>query len=233
MKNAVITGATHGIGKAVAERFLREGWAVAVCARNQTDLLQLEADWKSKFPDATNLCVQADLSKKEEVLSFAGRVLGAMTEIHVLVNNAGLFFPGKLAVEPEGHLETLMAVNVYSAYHLTRQLLPAVKTTRGHIFNMCSVASLQAYENGGAYSITKYALQGFSDNLRQELMSDEVKVTSILPGATWSRSWSSSGIPEERLMKAEDVAEMIWAAHSLSARANVETIVMRPVAGDI
>jgi len=234
MPYAVITGATQGIGRAIAEKFLKEGWSVAVCARNAADLSALEKDWQAQFPGAGLVAVPADLGVKEQVISFAAEVLGAFPSVDVLVNNAGLFFPGSLAEEPEGQLESLMAVNLYSAYHLTRRLLPAVKKSgRGHIFNMCSVASLKAYRNGGAYSITKYALKGFSDNLRQELMGDRIKVTAIMPGATWSRSWSSSGLPEERFIRAEDIAELVWAAAGLSPQATIEDIVIRPLDGDI
>ncbi|HRO43593.1 MAG TPA: SDR family oxidoreductase [Flavipsychrobacter sp.] len=234
MPNAVITGATHGIGKATAERFLRAGFSVAVCARSKPDLDAVSTQWKEQFPDAKIETVVADLGNGAEVKHFAEHVLSAFDDVAVLVNNAGLFFPGKLAAEPEGQLEYLMQVNVYSAYQLTRALLPVMKKKRsGHIFNLCSVASLTAYENGGAYSITKYALQGFSENLRMELMEDRIKVTAVMPGATWSRSWAKSGLPEERFMKPEDVAEMIFSAYNLSPQANVETIVMRPLQGDI
>ena len=234
MPYAVITGATQGIGKAIAEKFLAEGFSVAVCARTQADLDDVQAEWASKYPRAVILAHQADLGDRAQTKSFADFVLASFPEINVLVNNAGLFFPGKLADEPEGHLEQLMAVNLYSAYHLTRALLPAMKKKgAGHIFNMCSIASLKAYENGGAYSITKYALQGFSDNLRHELMEDRIKVTAIMPGATWSRSWAASGLPEERFIKTEDIAAMVWASFSLSASADVETIVIRPILGDL
>ena len=180
------------------------------------------------------LALKADLSRKTDVISFAKKVLEEFETIDVLVNNAGLFFPGKLADEPEGQLEHLMEINLYSAYHLTRAFLPSMKARQaGHIFNLCSVASLRAYENGGAYSITKYGLHGFSENLRYELMEDRIKVTAIMPGATWSRSWSSSGLPQSRFIKAEDVADMIWAVCQLSPQANVESIVIRPLQGDI
>lgn len=234
MPNAVITGATHGIGKAIVNKFLSEGWNIAICSRNQKELEALRNEWKTQFPNSTIFCFKADFSKKEEVKSFADFVLQSFSEIDVLVNNAGVFAPGKIAEEPENQLENLMAVNVYSAYHLTRFLLPTMKEKKaGHIFNICSVASLKAYENGGSYSITKYALLGFSENLRHELMDDKIKVTSIMPGATWSRSWLGSGMNENRLMKAEDVAEMVWACTQLSHQANVESIVMRPIEGDI
>ncbi len=234
MPNAVITGGTQGIGRAIAARFLSEGFAVAICARSQDDLIAIKKEWETSYPGASVITYQADLSKIDEVKAFADHVLQQWSDIDVLVNNTGLFFPGKLADEPEGHLETLMAVNVYSAYHLTRALLPVMKAKKsGHIFNICSVASLKAYENGGAYSITKYALAGFSENLRHELKEDRIKVTAIMPGATWSRSWSASGLPEERFMKAEDIAATVWAAYNLSPQANIETITMRPILGDI
>lgn len=234
MPFAVITGATQGIGRAIAEKLLQEDWDIAICARSSDDLQQLQKEWEKAYPDCAVLVHTADLSRKEEVYSFAQVILDKGFHIDVLVNNAGLYFPGSLATEADGHLETLMAVNVYSAYHLTRLLLPSMKERKaGHIFNLCSVASLQAYPGGGSYGITKYALLGFSDNLREELKPHGIKVTAIAPGATWSRSWSHSGVAEERLMKAEDIANMIWAAYSLSAQADVEMIVMRPSLGDL
>jgi short-subunit dehydrogenase len=234
MPYAVITGATQGIGKAVAAKFLQEGFSIAICARSKDDLDSLHGEWSAQFPSAHILALPADLGQKEEVIAFADEVLAKFPQVDALVNNAGLFFPGSIADEPDGQLESLIAVNLYSAYYLTRSLLPIMKKRRtGHIFNLCSVASLTAYDNGGAYSITKYALLGFSDNLRQELIPDRIKVTAVMPGATWSRSWSSSGLPQERLMTAEDVAAVIWTAFSLSPQANVEHITMRPLQGDI
>lgn len=234
MPIAVITGATQGIGKATAVAFLNEGFSIAVCARTATDLQQTTDVWKKEYPTAEILSMVADLSSREAVQSFAAAILKRFGSVDVLVNNAGLFFPGSLMEEPEGQLEHLMQVNVYSAYHLTRALVPAIKSSgSGHIFNLCSVASLRAYDNGGSYSITKYALQGFSDNLRHELMPYKIKVTALMPGATWSRSWSGSGVSEDRIMKAADVADMIVAAWRTSPQACVETIILRPLAGDL
>jgi short-subunit dehydrogenase len=234
MPYAVVTGATQGIGKAIAEKLLQEGFSVAICARNTEDLQQLQSQWTAAYPNAQILCIPADFSEKTEVEVFAAKVIEAFPEIDILVNNAGIFIPGLLAEEPEGLLETLMSVNLYSAYHFTRSLLPRMKARKaGHIFNMCSVASLKSYPNGGAYSITKYALLGFSENLREELRDFNIKVTAICPGATNSRSWEGSGIPAGRIMEADDVAKMLWAAYTLSDQADVEMLVMRPVKGDL
>ncbi|HQE11227.1 MAG TPA: SDR family oxidoreductase [Flavipsychrobacter sp.] len=231
---AVITGATQGIGRAIAEKFLKEGWDIAICARSSHDLKSLQLKWQLQYPNARVVAIVTDMEHIDQVLSFAEKVLHEFEAINVLVNNAGLFLPGTLADEPQGLLERLMSINLYSAYHLTRFLLPSMKKNKaGHIFNMCSVASLRAYENGGAYSITKYALQGFSDNLRMELIPDSIKVTSIMPGATWSRSWEGAPIDKSQLMTPEDIATLVWTASQLSPQANVEQIVIRPLKGDI
>lgn len=234
MQYAIITGATQGIGKAVAEKLLAEGFSVALCARTKADLDQLNEEWSNKYKGSQVLTYMADMGNKNEVLAFATYVLQQFPKIDILVNNAGLFFPGKLADEDEGHLETLMRVNMFSAYYITRCVLPAMKKAKsGHIFNMCSVASLKAYPNGGSYGITKYALLGFSENLRYELMPDNIKVTAICPGATYTNSWKGVDVPEERFMRSEDVADTLWSAYVLSAGTVIETIVMRPLKGDL
>lgn len=234
MPTAIITGATQGIGRAIAEIFLSNGFSVAICARSHHDLHAAESEWKNKYPAAEILAVRADLTVKQDVLSFARQALERFPSIDVLVNNAGTYFPGNLGDEPEGHLETLMNLNFYSAYHLTRQVLPAMKKKQsGHIFNLCSIASLRAYPNGGAYGISKYALLGFSENLRLELMADTIKVTAVCPGATYTRSWEGSGVEPQRMMEPADVAKMVWAAYGLSPGANVDTIVIRPLKGDL
>lgn len=234
MPNAVITGATQGIGKAIAEQFLTNGFSVAVCARTEEDLSKLQKEWTERFPASQIQTYIADLSVKEQVIQFAKNVTAHFEVIDVLINNAGVFIPGKLTEEDDGHLEKMIKVNLYSAYYLTRALLPNIKQqAEGHIFNICSVASLRAYPNGGSYSISKYALLGFSENLREELKDKSIMVTAVCPGATLSRSWENADIDKKRLMEANDVAQMVWTAYNLSDKANVETIVMRPTKGDL
>lgn len=235
MKSAVITGATKGMGKAIAEKFLANGFSLIVCSRTKKDLLQLEKEWRKKFTDCAILCLAVDMRNKSEVKTFGQTINQHFPEgVDVLVNNAGLFFPGNLADEPEGRLEELMELHVFSAYHLTRSILPnMIKKGSGHIFNICSVASLHAYPNGGSYSITKYALMGFTDNLRYELMNKKIKVTAITPGAVWTDSWKKSGVAKDRIMDVSDIANMVWAAHDLSFRANVDQIIIRPQLGDL
>jgi short-subunit dehydrogenase len=175
-----------------------------------------------------------DLSIESEVKRFAQQVLEATAHVDILINNAGTYQPGSTYNEPEGQLAQTMDLNLYSAYHLTRAILPKmIERKEGHIFNMCSIAALKAYDNGGAYSISKWALAGFTKNLREEMKPYNIKVSMIHPGATYTPSWEQSGITPTRFMKPDDVAKMVLASCKLSAQACVEEITMRPQLGDI
>ena len=232
-KIAVVSGASKGIGKAVVEKFASEGFDVAVCSRSISNLEALKVEFESKYTSNIHIFV-ADVSKKEEIQNFGKFILGLNLPVHVLVNNAGLFLPGKILEEAEDTLEMLINTNVYSAYYLSRILVPEMETLdSAHVFNICSIASLMAYPQSGSYSISKFALLGFSKSLRQELLNANVKVTSIMPGATLTDSWAGVDLPAERFMESKDVADIIWASYNLSKSAVVEEIVLRPLKGDI
>lgn len=232
-KYLVITGATKGIGRAIVLLFAENGFDIVTCARNESDLLVLKEKVEKNF-DSKVYVKAADLSKKEEVDTFADFVLATTTKIDVLINNTGVFLPGSIQDEPDGNLEMMMNTNLFSAYHLTRALLPAILPhKKGHIFSMSSIAGITAYASGGSYSISKYAMQGFTKCLREEVKEDGVKVTAVLPGATFTSSWEGTDLPQSRFMKAEDVAETVWSAYSLSERTVIEEIVLRPQLGDI
>lgn len=231
--NVVITGASKGLGRAIAEKFAADGHNLFVCSRSEVQLYNMMDEMIMKYPQCSIRAKPADLSDKSQNLAFAEWCLQYGVP-DIVVNNAGLFVPGGVHNEPDGSLEDMIAVNLYSAYHLTRSLLPKMMEAKsGHIFNMCSIASIAAYNNGGAYSISKFALLGFSKNLREEMKPYNIKVTSVLPGAAYTESWSGSGIDPKRIMEANDVAEMVYAASKLSPQACVEEILLRPQLGDL
>jgi short-subunit dehydrogenase len=234
--NIVITGASRGLGKAIAEKFAddKQGHKLLLCSRSKETLQLLGKELQGRFPRTTILTKACDLSDKAEVKKFAAWVLQQDGKIDILVNNAGSFIPGNVHNEEDGALEKMIAVNLYGPYHLTRALLPAMIAEKsGHIFNICSIASLQAYRNGGAYSISKFALAGFSRNLREEMKPHKIKVTAVYPGAAYTDSWKATGVDPKRIMKADDIAKMIYAASQLSPQACVEDIVIRPQLGDL
>jgi short-subunit dehydrogenase len=123
---------------------------------------------------------------------------------------------------------------LYSAYYTSRGIAPGMREAKsGHIFNMCSIASIKAYPNGGSYAISKFAMLGLSKMLREELKEFGVRVTSVLPGATLTASWEGTDLPNERFMDPQDVAEVVWGAYGLSKRSVVEEILIRPQLGDL
>jgi short-subunit dehydrogenase len=228
----VITGASKGLGKAFANVFAPYN-TLLLCARNIEDLTHTANELKEKHPTTTIHIMSADVRKKEDCIGFANWCL-QKGSIDILINNAGSFMPGSIHNEAEGVLETMIETNLYSAYYITQHLLPNMMENKtGHIFNICSIASVQAYSNGGSYSISKFALLGFSKNLREELKPHNIKVTSVLPGAVYTSSWAGSGISPKRIMQDDDISAMVYAASKLSVQACVEEILLRPQLGDL
>lgn len=231
--NVIITGASKGIGKAIAGEFAAAGHTLLLCSRNGKQLYDTMAWLQTNHPACIIKASPADMSDKEEARAFGTWCLGFGTP-GIVVNNAGQFLPGSIHNEEDGLLEQMINVNLYSAYHLTRSVLPAMMAAKqGHVFNICSIASLNAYANGGSYSISKFALLGFTKNLREEMKPFGIKVTAVCPGATMSASWDGVGVDPARIMEAADIARMVYAASLLSPMAVVENIVMRPQLGDL
>ena len=230
----VITGATKGIGRALVDRFAAEGAQLAVCARTTADVEDLRAELRAAYPSTELIAEAVDVTDRKALQSFAEQILKTWPRVDVLINNAGGYRPGTVLDEPEEQLTDLLELNLMSAYHLTRALVPGMVTRgEGHIFNMCSTASHMAFEAGGSYSIVKHALYGFHRNLRDALKTSGVKVTAVSPGPTWSASWAGVELLESRLLQATDVAAMVWQATQLSPTAVVEDIVLRPQLGDL
>ncbi len=232
-KLLVLTGGTKGIGKAIIQKFAQNQFDIFTCARNQADLAQLKVEIERDFSVQLHTQV-ADLSKKNDTMAFARKVLELERPVDVLVNNTGVFLPGSVIEEEEGALETMIDTNLYSAYHLTRALIsPMIQNQEGYIFNMCSIASVIAYPNGGSYSISKFALYGMTKVLREELKEHGIRVSAVLPGATLTASWAGVDIPAQRFMKPEDVAEAVYSAYAMSKQSVVEEILIRPQLGDL
>jgi NADP-dependent 3-hydroxy acid dehydrogenase YdfG len=222
-KTIVVTGGTKGIGRAIVDKFAKEGFTVLICARTAEEGL----------PENVHF-FKADMSKKSEVLAFADFVKATVNQVDVLVNNTGFFLPGQIHNEEEGTLEAMIETNLYSAYHLTRRLVGGmIERKEGYIFNICSTASITAYTNGGSYCISKFAMLGMSKVLREELKPHHVRVTSILPGATLTNSWAGVELPAERFMAPEDIAQVVWTAYSLPDSTVLEEILLRPMLGDL
>lgn len=232
MASIVVTGGTKGIGKAIITKFAEQGFDVAVCSRNNSDLENLKKELAHKGIKV--FAEPIDISDKAQVKKFAENILNEFDTIDILVNNAGVFIPGKISTEEDTDFETQMHTNLFSAYYLTRELIGKIKNQKqGHIFNICSTASITPYINGGSYCISKYALYGMTKVLREEMKEFGVKVTAILPGATLTASWEGTDLPPERFVPPVDVAEALWSAYNTSPSTVIEEILIRPQLGDI
>lgn len=227
-KKVLITGGSKGIGLAIARRFYAGGFEVVICARGEAGL----AAAKKEMPAIQTH--QCDISKREEVLAFCEAVNQNMGALDLLINNGGQYVQGDLHMAENVAYEQLVKTNVDSAFYFTRELVGLMKQKkRGTIVMMGSVASLQAYEDGGLYGFTKYAVMGLARNFRAELAKDGIRVITLFPGAVKTPSWDFAKIEETRFIPAEDIAELIWSSFHLSDRTVVEDIVVRPTLGDI
>lgn len=223
--SVLVTGASRGIGLAIAKRFAAAGSHVTICARDVGEVSRAHPGLE---------CIACDMADKAQVQALAARVLAAGGAPDLLVNNAGSYLPGSLHEEADGTFEAMIAINVASAYHLTRALLPGmIARGDGTILNICSTASITPYPNGGSYGIAKHALYGFNKTLREELKPHGIRVVALLPGATLTASWEGTDLPDERFMPPEDIAELAWTAWALSGRTVVEELLVRPMLGDI
>lgn len=234
MRRVVITGGSRGIGFETARAFCKYGDQVLITGRDVAKLNDAVQSIKAETKNAQIEYFSADSSDENAIDELATYVLENFGGCDVLVNNAGVFVPGSIHSEEEGNYKFMMLTNMDSAYHLTRSLLPdMLAKKKGDIVNICSIASSTAYANGGSYSISKFAMLGFSKNLREELKPHGIRVVSVLPGATFTDSWADVDIEENRLMPADDIAQTILHTCNLSRRTVVEEITLRPQLGDL
>ncbi|MGI4751775.1 MAG: SDR family NAD(P)-dependent oxidoreductase [Janthinobacterium lividum] len=234
MKNALITGATKGIGLAIAKALAKNDINLAICARNEQDLSSVKEALLQISPEIKVFTCVADCSMREEVLRFAAEAERELQSIQIIVNNAGLFLPGSILEEPEDHLQKQLDLNLMASYELYRYFGKKLMAARtGHIFNICSVASKNVVVNAGSYSVTKFAQLGLNHIMREEMKAHQVKVTAILPGSTLTNSWAGTNIPTEKFVMPEDVAEAVINCLNMSAGANIDELIIQTATGEI
>lgn len=179
-KVVAITGASSGIGKALAEEALKRGAKVALCARNLDKLRQM-------FPANENiLCVKADVSVEADCSNFINEVIGKWKRVDVLINNAGITMRALFEDADLSVIRELMDINFWGTVYCTKYALPSIRENRGVIIGVSSIAGYRGLPGRTGYSSSKFAMQGFLEALRTELLNTGVHVMWVSPGFTAS-----------------------------------------------
>ncbi|WP_094573049.1 SDR family oxidoreductase [Mucilaginibacter xinganensis] len=234
MKNALITASTKGIGRAIAIAFAKEGINLALCSRNGDDLAAFREVLSVINPSINIYTAVTDVSIKQQLQDFAQGAAQHLGFMSIIVNNAGIYEYSSILNDTETTLDKHVNTNLMPAYELYRYFGKTMMAAReGHIFNICSVASLSPIAEAGTYSVTKYALLGLNKVMRTEMQPYGVKVTAIIPGSTLTDSWKDMEVDKDKMVLPEDVASAVVNIYNMSAGANVDEIVIKPTFGQI
>lgn len=230
-KIVIITGASSGIGKALADEALSSGAKVAVCARNRA---RLEAAYSDVVARDRLLLLQADVAQQSACRLLVAEVVEQWGGIDILVNNAGMSMRALFSELDLQVLRELMDVNFWGAVYMTREALPYIRRAGGTIAGISSIAGYRGLPARTGYSSSKFALQGFLEALRTELLHDGVNVMWAAPGFTASNirnvalgadgsAQKETPLKEDKLMSAEDCAALIWKGVAARRRSIVMT----------
>jgi NAD(P)-dependent dehydrogenase (short-subunit alcohol dehydrogenase family) len=231
----LVTGASQGIGAAIAKVFansLGTGARLALVARNAKNLAATARACAKA--GATVEAFACDVSDATAVGAMAAAVVKRFGAVDVLINNAGVFAAAPFAETTVEDFDRIVAANLRSAFLVTKAFVPGmIARKHGDVFFMSSIAGLGAYPNSTAYCAAKFGVTGLAAVLRAETRAHGVRVCCVHPGATWAPSWSGSGVAEERIMPAADVARAFFDIYRLGRNTVVEEIVLRPQLGDL
>ena len=227
---ALITGASQGIGRAIAMKFAEAGYAMALAARRQ-DVLQNVAAQVGKSYNVPVLVAPTDLRKPEQIAGLVSRTIENFGKIDVLANNAGvLYVKPFLEISAEEYRE-MMDVNLDAVFRLTQLALPhMIEQKSGAIVNIASLAGKNAVRGGTAYAASKWAIRGFAASLMLEVRHHGIRVITVFPGSVDTPMLDNSPTPPRRetMLQPEDVAHAVYAAVSVPERAMISEIDIRP-----
>ena len=219
-KNALITGAGKGIGKAIALALAKEGVNIILVARTQEEIDSVAAKVRSLRVKA--LAITADVADINSVNAAVARALAEFGTIDILINNAGIAAFGKfLELEPTDW-ERIIQVNLMGTYYVTRAVLPnMIERQTGDIINISSTAGLSGNALTSAYSASKFAVLGLTESLMQEVRKHNIRVTALTPSTVATDMAKELKLTDgnpDKVMQAEDMAELIIAQLKLNRR---------------
>ncbi len=226
-KIAIVTGGTRGIGRAIAERLLREGAAVAVCSRAPGNVQKFADDCRPVAGDRL-LAEAADVSKLEDVRRLFASVDQRFGGLDILINNAGIgVFKSVSDLTPEEWRRTI-DLNLSGVYYCSHEALPRMrKRGAGYIINISSLAGKNAFAGGAAYNASKFGLNGFSEAMMLDHRYDNVRVSYIMPGSVDTQFGTQAGAAPWKI-QSEDVAEIVSMLLRMPPRTLISRVEVRP-----
>jgi 3-oxoacyl-[acyl-carrier protein] reductase len=227
-KIAVVTGGTKGIGRAIAESLLKAGAKVFICARNKHELKRALEQLSELGKVEGELCDVRSAAQVEMMLKECERVFGG---VDVLVNNAGIGIIGKTVEEMSAdEFEQTLQTNLFGVFYSCHHAIPKMKRRGGgYIINISSLAGQNAHPRMAAYNASKFALNGFTEALMQEVRADNIKVSAICPGSV--NTYFGGDEPSEDKawqLQPDDIAQTVLDLLEMDARALPSKVEIRP-----
>ncbi|MMZ61464.1 putative oxidoreductase [compost metagenome] len=225
-KTAIITGASKGIGKAIATALAKEGVHLGLISRSAADLEELQNSLRSQYSVHVHIA-SADVSNRVEAESAVQNLYKELGSIDILINNAGIAkFATLLDMDPS-EWERIIQVNLMGTYYISRAALPyMLNQNSGNIINVASTAGERGFATGSAYCASKFALLGLTESLLQEVRKSNIRVVALTPSTVNTELAANAGLKigdEDRMMQPEDVAELALATLRLPERVFVKT----------
>jgi len=228
-KNAIVTGGTRGIGRAIAEALLGAGAGVAVCARGAAGVEQAVAEMR-RSPGGHVAGWAADVAERAQVRALFEHADRELGRVDILVNNAGVGSFGSVADFAEQEWHRLIGTNLTGAFHCCQEALARFRREGGgYIINISSLAGKNPFAGGAAYNASKFGLNGFSEALMLDHRYDNVKVTTIMPGSVATEFMSrTAGQGNDWKVAPEDIAGIVLFLLRLPSRTLVSSLDVRP-----
>ena len=224
---AIISGATRGIGRAIATTLAAKGYQLILLARSEDELKKLADDLSST--ELTHDYYALDLTDINQIKKMSENLTTA-SSVELLINNLGEYKVDQASNLKEIELVEMLEINLFSAINLTQHTLPYIKkSAAAAIINIGSVMGLTASKEATAYSISKHAFKAWNDALREELRKEKIKVSSIYPGAVNTSSWDNTTANRDAMIQAHDVANIVGNLVELGSTCLVEEVRISPM----
>ena len=228
-KVAIVTGATRGIGRAIAESLAAHGALVTVAARHPDDVERVARELTAKQADAPALGVAADVGRYEDCRKLISSTVAHFGRLDILVNNAGIGGLKPVSELTPEHWRAVIDTNLSSLFYCSHEAIPHMRSAGGGwIINMGSLAGKNAFPGGAAYNASKFGLIGFSEALMQEVRQDKIRVCYIMPGSVSTDFDGQSPGSADWKMLPEDIAQIVVDCLSLPERTLVSRVEVRP-----